>query len=70
MSRKQIALVVIVVALLAAALPMLFAQSSKQTVCHKASNASAYSVTVASSAVPTHLAHGDTMGACAASAAR
>jgi hypothetical protein len=70
MSRKQIALVVIVVALLAAALPMLFAQSSKQTVCHKDSKASAHTITVASSAVPAHLAHGDTLGACAASGAR
>jgi hypothetical protein len=71
MSRTQIVLVVIAVALLAAAFPRLFAEQSKQTLCHKTTNGgSARVITVTASAVPAHLAHGDTLGACVASATR
>ena len=39
------------------------ASNEKVTICHKNKN----TLTVASPAVPAHLSHGDTVGACSAS---
>ena len=36
----------------------------KVTICHKPDGFSGFTITVAQSAVPAHLAHGDTLGGC------
>ena len=36
----------------------------KVTICHRTHGVSSFTITVAQSAVPAHLAHGDTLGGC------
>jgi hypothetical protein len=39
-------------------------QAGKVTVCHKTGNGSSHTIRVSANAVPAHLRHGDTVGAC------
>src|SRR5262252_6623257 len=43
------------------------AASAKTTICHHADNNTQVTITVADSALPAHMAHGDTGGACVCS---
>ena len=45
-------------------------QNAKVTVCHKTGNGSSHAIRVSANAVPAHLRHGDTVGACAPTAAQ
>ena len=40
-------------------------QYGKATVCHRTANGESQELSVSADAVPAHLAHGDTVGACA-----
>jgi hypothetical protein len=56
-----------VISLLALA-PLSVAQASKVVICHipPGNPANAHDIEVSTNAVPAHLAHGDTLGACGA----
>jgi len=57
--------ILLALAILALALPFLFAQGQNTvTICHQAGTASAQTLQVSEAAVPAHLAHKDTLGAC------
>jgi hypothetical protein len=45
-------------------------QNAKVTVCHKTGNGSSHAIRVSVHAVAAHLRHGDTVGACAPTAAQ
>jgi hypothetical protein len=71
MTRLRVVLVVL--AILAVALPFLVTDNTdSMTVCHRPPGnvSSAITIQVAASAVPAHLAHADTLGACPVSPSR
>lgn len=45
-------------------------KNGKVTVCHKTGNGSSHAIRVSAKAVPAHLRHGDTVGACAPTASQ
>ena len=67
---KVRALVVVALLLAGAAVAVYALAPARVTVCHKPDKDAAHTITVASSAVPAHLAHGDQLGACPASGSR
>ena len=70
MSRKQLVMIVLLIAIVGAAISALLAQGQGQvTICHRPPDnpSNAQTITVGKGAVNAHLAHGDTLGACPAS---
>jgi hypothetical protein len=65
MTRSRVILL-LALAILTVALRVLFAGENPVTLCHRppGNTSSATTVSVSASAVATHLAHGDTLGAC------
>jgi hypothetical protein len=59
-------LVLMAAAGLFSAIPVISANEDKVTICHipPENPANAHEITVGASAVPAHLDHGDTLGAC------
>ena len=67
MSRKQLLMIVLAIAIVGAAISALLAQGPERvTLCHKPPDnpENAQTLIVPSTAVEAHLAHGDTLGAC------
>jgi hypothetical protein len=62
----RLRLILLALVLLAIALPLLLAEGQNTaTVCHRlAGSLSAQTMAISPEAVPAHLAHGDTLGAC------
>ena len=72
MTRKQLLMVVLAVAMVGIAISALFAAAQQVTLCHKptGSQGAGQTLTVPSSAASAHFAHGDTAGACPVSSPR
>jgi hypothetical protein len=67
----RVRILVVAAALAAVAAVYAAAKEEKVTICHRPpGNEKALTLSVGSSAVPAHLAHNDTMGACPVSSSR
>ena len=55
-----VAIPILIVALFAVSTVLATPPQGKETLCHVTGNGSAHEITVATNAVPAHLAHGDT----------
>ena len=72
MTRRQLTILGLMVAVVASnSFAVSGSSADKTTVCHLAGKSGkGVTITVANQAIPTHLSHGDALGACDASPSR